>query len=298
MKVVSETGRIKISNACAAIGIFDGVHRGHQYLLKRMLRKAEALKAKSLVITFFPHPAHVLKPEVKLGYLVSFAHRMKLLEDLGVDICVVIRFTRKFAGIEPENFVRDTLIRGLGARAIFVGEDFRFGRDRAGDVKLFERLSGVYEYHMQAVPALMDGGEAISSTRIRRLIAAGDLSGARRLLGRPFSVLGKVVKGSGRGRNLGYPTANVHYECDIVPPHGVYAVRIKWKGQALKGAANLGLRPTFKTKKPKLHLEVYIFDFNRNLYGQTIEVEFIQPIRQEQTFPSPQALIAQIQKDI
>ena len=185
--------------ACAAIGIFDGMHRGHQYLLGAMLRKAATLKAQSMVITFFPHPVHVLRPDIRLGYMVSFAHRLRLLERAGVQVCVIIPFTRQFALIDPQAFIRDVLVKRLRVRAIFTGEDFRFGRDRAGDVELFKQLASVYGYQMYAVPALASGGHPISSTRIRGLITAGELGAARRLLGRPFSVLGKVIRGRGRG---------------------------------------------------------------------------------------------------
>lgn len=289
---------ITLKNTVAAIGIFDGLHRGHRYLLERMLAQARAFKAKSMAITFFPHPAHVLRPDVKLGYLMSLPHRLKLLEGLGVDICLVIHFDKKIAAIDPESFVRDMLVRRLGVRAIFVGRDFRFGRDRAGDITLLQGLSSVYGYHMRAVPALMQGKEPISSTRLRRLVAAGDLIKTKQLLGRPFSVLGKVVRGRGRGKGLGYPTANVEYGSHIVPPLGVYAVRVFWKNKTLEGVANLGLRPSFKDKDPKIHLETHIFDFKQDLYGQVIEVFFIKKIRDEKKFSSPAELAAQITKDI
>ncbi len=297
MKVIYGTGQLDLKKAALAIGIFDGMHRGHQYLIRKMVTRARALKAVPVVVTFFPHPAHVLRPGVKLGYLVSFAHRMQLMEELGVKLCVVVRFNKKVAAVEPEAFIRDVLVKRLGARAIFVGEDFRFGRNRAGDTELFNSLASRYGYTMHAIKALKSGSEAVSSTRIRALIAGGDLSGAKRLLGRPFSILGPVVHGKGRGKKLGFPTANVQYECDVLPPNGVYAVRVKHHNKILKGVANLGLRPSFKEKDPKVHLEVFLFDFKIDLYGKIIEVEFIKNIRSERMFQDPQELIAQIKKD-
>ena len=297
MKVISgRLDKIRFQKTCVAIGIFDGVHRGHQYLLKAMLSKAT--HAKSVVITFFPHPVHVLRPDLQLGYLVSLQHRLKLLEALGVDACIVINFTKKFARIEPQAFIRDTLVKRLGAKAIFVGEDFHFGRNRAGDVKLFEQLAPKYGYEMHGMPALMAGGTPISSTRIRKLVTTGKLSATEKLLGRPFSMLGQVIKGSGRGKELGFPTANVAYESSILPPNGVYAVRVFWKNKILKGAANLGLRPSFREINPHVHLEVYILDFKQDFYGQSLEVQFIKKIRSEKKFASSQALIRQIKTDV
>ena len=298
MKVISLNDKVRLTNTCAALGIFDGVHLGHRYLLNAMRSKAKQLKAKSMVITFFPHPAHVLRPDVQLNYLVSMEHRLQLLEDLGVDVCIVIPFTKKFAQVEPESFIRNVLVKRLGVRAIFVGEDFRFGRNRAGDVELFERLANECHYDMHAMPALRQGKDAVSSTRVRALITAGKIGSAEKLLGRPFSVLGEVMHGKGRGKGLGYPTANVAYDGGgILPPNGVYAVQVIWKNKILNGVANLGTRPSFKEKNPKVHLEVYIFDFNLSLYGQIIEVNFIRNIRSERKFENPQELIRQIKKD-
>ncbi len=298
MKVIFKASEAKLRSTVAAIGIFDGLHRGHQLLLNRMLKKAHALKAQSMVITFFPHPAHVLKPEIKLGYLVSLEHRLKLLAGMGVDICLVMPFTKKFAHIEPQNFIRNFLVKRLNVKAVFVGEDFRFGRNRAGDINLFKLLAMECGYEMHAVEALKQGNEPISSTRLRRLIAEGNLKEAKQLLGRPFSVFGIVVKGEGRGKLLGFPTANVNYQNDIMPPQGVYAVRVLWKNKTLMGVANLGQRPTFKSRDLKVHLEVYIFDFQSHFYGDIIEVEFIAKIRDERKFPTLNALIEQINKDI
>lgn len=281
-----------------ALGIFDGVHIGHQHLITAMIRKAKDLKVRSMVITFFPHPAHVLVPRLKLGYLVPLAHRLKLLEDLGVQECVVMEFTKDFAQVKPEAFIRGVLAEKYGAKAIFVGEEFRFGKNRAGDVALFKKMASTCGYTMHAVKPVNEGGSPVSSTRLRALIPSGDLPAAEKLLGRPFSVRGKVVKGDGRGAVLGFPTANVEYHADILPPDGVYAVRAQLNSKTFKAVANLGMRPSFAADAPKRLLEVHIFDVHRNLYGQELEIEFIQRIRPERKFASPQDLIEQIQRDV
>ena len=202
MKVISLNGtsKLHLKKTCAAIGIFDGVHRGHQYLIKQMLATAQRLGARPMVITFFPHPAHVLKPDLKLGYLTSLADRFSLLSDLGIATCVVVAFNRSFAKVQPQKFIKDILVKQLGVKAVFVGEDFRFGKDRRGDIVLLQKLASQYGYEMHTVSAFKQGRAIISSTRIRQLVGAGKLNEAARLLGRRVSISGVVVKGSERGR--------------------------------------------------------------------------------------------------
>jgi riboflavin kinase / FMN adenylyltransferase len=299
MKVISLSGssKLRLKKTCAVIGIFDGMHRGHQYLIKQMLACACRLGARPIIITFFPHPAHVLRPDLKLGYLTSLQDRFRLMDDLGVAACLVIPFDRSFAGIQPEKFIKDILVKKLGVKAVFVGDDFRFGKDRSGDTALFQRLGPQYGYEMHAVSGLKQGGDVISSTRIRQLVGAGKLKEAARLLGRGVSVSGAVVKGSKRGKGLGFPTANIAYEADILPPQGVYVVKVLLGKKEYPGMANIGTRPSFEKQVSKLHLEVHILDFSKNIYGKRLEVEFLKKIRNEKKFPGPQALIRQIQKD-
>jgi riboflavin kinase/FMN adenylyltransferase len=286
-----------LKKTCAAIGIFDGVHRGHQYLIRQMLSTARRLKLKPIVITFFPHPAHVLRPDLKLGYLTSMVDRFRLLNDLGVAACVVVPFNRAFAKIQPERFIKDALVKKLGVKAVFVGEDFRFGKNRSGDIALFQKLALENGYEAHAVTALKQGREVISSTRIRKLIGEGKLNDAANLLGRAVAVSGSVVKGEQRGKGLGFPTANIAYEPDILPPQGVYVVKVLIGKKTYSAMANLGIRPTFENRISKLHLEVHIFDFAKNIYGKHVQVEFLKKIRSEKKFSGPRALIRQIKKD-
>ncbi len=298
MKVIYGFGRARLKHSCIAIGIFDGLHRGHQLLLAAMVKEAKRLKAVPVVITFFPHPAHVLSSRTELGYLVSLHHRFELLKVMGVKLCFVIRFTPQFAAIEPEIFIHEDLVGRLGAKAVFIGADFRFGKDRRGDVALFKKMGEACGFTTHGIAPLKSGSAPISSTRLRALVASGKLNDTKRLLGRPFSIIGEVVKGHGRGRKLGYPTANLKTESDILPPNGIYAVRVIIKGKQFNGAASLGLRPTFKEKSPKVLLEVYILDFNKNIYGQTLEVFFIHKIRNERAFATPDDLIRAMQDDV
>jgi len=299
MKVISLSGnsKLQLKKTCAAIGIFDGVHRGHQFLIQKMLLTARRLGAKPIVITFFPHPAHVLRPDIKLGYLTSLEDRFHRLRDLGVAACLVVPFNRSFARIQPEKFIKDILVKKLGVKAIFVGEDFRFGKDRSGDSALFQKLSLEYGYEMHTVSALKQGRVIISSTRIRQLIGENKLNEAAKLLGRRVSISGLVIKGSKRGKSLGFPTANVSYETDILPPQGVYVVKALLGKKEYPAIANIGTRPSFENQILKLHLEVHILDFSKNIYGQRLEVEFLKKIRNEKRFTTPQDLIQQIKKD-
>ena len=299
MKVISLSGRSKLhlKNTCAAIGIFDGVHRGHQSLIKQMTARARRLGAKPIVITFFPHPIHVLRPDLKFGYLSSLSDRTRWLEELGVEFCVIVPFNRSFARILPERFVHDTLVKKLGVKALFVGDGFCFGKDRSGDTSLLKELGAKYGYEMHIVPALKQGRAVISSTRIRQLISIGRLHEAAKLLGRDIIVSGKIVKGSQRGKGLGFPTANVAYEADIVPAQGVYLVKAVLGKNEYPAIANIGTRPSFDKQISRLHLEVHILDFSKNIYGRVLEVRFLKRIRNEMKFSSPEQLIKQIHKD-
>jgi len=299
MKVIYGLGKLKapLKNTCCAIGIFDGLHRGHQYLIGQMIKKAKQLKARSMVITFFPHPAHVLRPDIDLPYLVSLPQRLKLIEQMGVDICVVIGFNNSFATIEPQGFITDVLCKRLGVKAVFVGEDFRFGRKRQGDAALFRACSEKCGYTFHAVGAVTSAGQVISSTRLRQLIAQGQLSKARQLLGRRFTVEGNVVAGSRRGRKLGYPTANVSTDQQVLLPRGVYVVQVRIATQQFNAIANIGTRPSFQEKEKKVHLEVYVLDVQKNFYGKKVTVEFIKKIRDEKMFNSAEELITQIRRD-
>lgn len=299
MKVIYVVGRSKLEfkKPFLAIGVFDGVHRGHQMLIHQVVQKARASGGTSVVMTFDPHPVHVLHPQIDCPFLVNVSHRLKLIEALGVDICMVVRFTKKFSHLTTERFIRDYLVNRIHPQEVFVGDDFRFGHYRSGDLDFFQEAANRYGFKVTIVPAVKFNKEPISSTRIRKLIADGKFLAASRLLGRRVSVLGTVVKGDSRGKKLGFPTANLECGCDPLIPPGVYIVCATLGKNTLKGIANIGFRPSFYTKKQKALFEVHIFDFNKNIYGREMIVEIIQKLRDEKEFLTQEALIAQIKAD-
>ncbi len=287
--------RLKRRPRAAAIGIFDGVHRGHRKILSTVLREAKRSGSKSMVITFDPHPHKVLHPRSKHPILMSLAHRLRFFRQLGVDETLVVPFNKKFAGIGHEAFLRKWLLGRLGLRFLCTGSDFRFGFKGAGDRIYLKQKARPLGYRFITVRALKQGRETISSTRIRRLIESGDLGKAGRMLGRPVSVYGTVVRGRGRGRSVGFPTANLDPHHETLPPGGVYAAWGDLNGRILKGVLNIGPRPTFGDRQKSL--EVHFFHFHKNIYGRELELIFVSRLRATRRFNSRRALAAAIAQD-
>lgn len=280
------------------IGIFDGVHRGHQALLERVVRIARRRGGTAGALTFHPHPLVVLAPERAPRLLISLQHRLLLLERFGVDVTVVVPFTTDVASVEPESFVEQILVGRFAVKQVITGETFRFGRGGRGDITLLRSVADRHHVLVETVGAVMDGDQPISSTAIRDAIEQGDLERAARLLGRPASVLGQVVSGSGRGRRLGFPTANLSIGEEVAPPRGVYAVTVRLNGAVHSGVANVGVRPTFGEVHHEPIVEVHLLDFSGTLYGRRLEVTFLVKIRDERSFTSPEALARQIARDV
>jgi riboflavin kinase/FMN adenylyltransferase len=286
-----------------SIGVFDGVHLGHQAILAANRARAGALGAIPAVITFRRHPKRVLlgrEPRT----LTSLEHRLELFRQAGVEHVLVLSFDEALRELEPEEFVERYALEALGARAFVLGFDSKFGRDRRGTPELLKRLG----YDVEVVREVLVSGRAVSSTAIREAVELGDLEGARRMLGRPVAVLGTVVAGDGRGRTLGFPTANLNLHHELHPPQGVYAgwARV-FRRERPEGArehaavANVGLRPTVAREAPhqrEPHFEVHLLDFEGDLYGANIEFRFEARLRAEQRFESLAALSAQIQEDV
>ncbi len=278
-----------------AIGIFDGVHRGHQKILKAMLRQASQKKLTPLVLTFDPHPIKILKPSAAHPIIMSLAHRLRFLESMGIQETLVIYFDKKFAAISHPDFLTKLLIKKLGMKSLSVGHDFRFGRGGQGDILFLKKESKALDTHLQVVSPLTFKNEIISSTRIRQLVERGDLSKATQMLGRPVSVYGTVVRGRGRGKSLGFPTANLNPHHETLPPGGVYAAWGYLGKRKLKGVIHIGQRPTFKDRQATL--EVHFLNFHEKIYGSDIELIFVKRLRETRAFESPQALITAIRKD-
>lgn len=284
----------KFDKPVVVLGVFDGVHLGHRQILKTAAKLAHFNKRKSIAITFYPHPQ-------KQESLYSLSHRLNLINEMGVDICIVVKFTADFAQISPEDFIRKILVEKLNASYVFVGNNFRFGKNAKGDLSLLKKMSKIYKFKLKNFLVKKSGNQEISSTYIRRLITSGKLNQAQALLASPVTVLGTVVKGISLASKLGYPTANINPHHEILPPSGVYAVKVIFNKKIYNGVCNIGKKPTVLIKYASLvdkHVEVYIFDFNKNIYGKDLMIQFIAKIRNEKKFSSLNDLSAQIQKDV
>lgn len=280
----------KLKDTVVVIGVFDGVHRGHCYLIKKALAAAQNLNKKLVCITFYPHP----KGE---PCLISLKHRLNLIAQLGVRNCVVIRFNKSFARISAQGFIKNILLKMFRPRLIFVGENFHFGYKASGTARLLRHFEKDFGYKVKAVKELTYAGEKISSRALRALITGGQLKEAEKLLGRPVAVLGTVIKGQKRGRLVGYPTANINPHHEVLPKEGVYAVRVLYRERKYNGLCNIGRRPTFGRAIDSKTIEAHLFNFRKNIYGQDLEIQFAERIRDERKFPSLISLAAQIHKD-
>ena len=282
------------------VGNFDGVHRGHQALVAAATRAARSHGGLAVVLTFDPHPSHVLSPHRAPEALMTVEQKAEILGGLGVDRLAVLPFTRALAEKTADDFARSVLYECLGARAVVVGASFRFGRHRQGDAARLTELGRTLGFSVEAVGAVLHEGAPISSTRIREAVARGEIEAASELLGRRYFIDGRVRSGDGRGRTIGFPTANLELLGEAVPGGGVYAawVRVPPGGTSSPKPAvvNVGYRPTFGGGD--LLVEVHLLDFSGDLYGQTLRVEFVDKLRDEQAFPGVEALKAQIALDV
>jgi len=280
------------------IGNFDGVHLGHQAMVARLEAAAAARKLPACVMTFEPHPREFFTPADAPARLTTLRDKVEQLTTLGVDRVYVCRFNGRFARQSPEAFVRDVLMQRLGVQWLLVGDDFRFGAKRAGDVALLQRLQPETGMHVESMATVAVDGVRASSTAVRDALAAGDLETVSRLLGRPFSIAGRVIGGDRLGRQLGFPTANVHMTLNRPPLTGIFAVEAHGLGPVpVRGAASLGVRPTV-TDANRPTLEVFLFDFERDIYGTRVRVDFLRKLRDEAKYPTLDALKSQIARDV
>lgn len=280
------------------VGSFDGVHRGHQAVLREVAERARRTGRASVLVSFEPHPLEVVNPQAAPPRLTTGVERLEILAQTPIDYLVLLRFDRRLAGLSPEAFVREVLIERCRVRELVIGHDHGFGRGRSGDVETLRRLGAEAGFAVDVVPPVELGdGQPVSSTRIRRLVAGGDLRTAAGLLGRPYQVSGQVGEGERRGRLLGVPTINLASlpPHKLLPPDGVYAVWVEWKGGRVGGMMNQGAKPTFVDGRRTL--EAHLFGFAGDLYGEWVRIEWVERIRDTQRFASAQQLQEQLARD-
>ena len=277
-------------------GVFDGIHLGHQAVINTLLKHAAHDNLTSVLVGFYPHPLAFLAPERCPPLLTPLPKRVEILQQFGVDEIVMLSFDAQIASMSPEAFVERVLLEKCRAKHIVVGYACQFGKNRAGNAERLVELSNGYAFDVSVVPPTEIDGAPVHSTRIREALAQGDLQQSSQLLGRPYSLIGTVVHGDGRGREIGFPTANIETQNQVYPPNGVYAIRAKLEERWLDGVLNIGMRPTFNGVN--IQVEGHFFNFDEIIYGKLVEIFFVKKIRSERKFPNIEFLIQQIQRDI
>ena len=280
------------------IGNFDGVHIGHRQLLKKIKSDCHAKDLKFVVVTFTPHPQKILHPEKEHFLISSYDQRRELLKKSGVEFLIEISFDRDFSTLSPETFLKDYLLNYPALKTIYLGYDFAFGANKKGGHDLAKMICEQRGIEVEIQPKFEHHGHVVSSSLIREKLTSGKIAEVEAILGRPFSLEGMVVKGEGRGKKIGYPTANIQVSSDLIVPHkGVYVTRTTHKGMTYQSVTNIGNNPTFKNGN-QLHIETHLFDFDSEIYGEMLEIEFLHKIRDERKFPTVNDLIDQIKCDV
>ncbi|MDB0034688.1 bifunctional riboflavin kinase/FAD synthetase [bacterium] len=279
------------------IGNFDGVHRGHAEVISKLVKKARKLNVPATLMTFEPQPQEMFRGDSAPARLSTLRDKIVLLEELGIDRLVCINFNTKFAEMSAKDFIEKLLVKSLGVKYLVVGDDFCFGKARVGNFEMLRTSGEQHQFAVVSMQSFLLGDKRVSSTEIRELLVKGKMEQARRLLGHPFILCGRVAHGQKIGRTLGFPTANIALKRQVSPVRGVFAVKLYWdNSNVYDGVANVGFRPTVNGQK--CQLEVHIFDFDGDLYGRTVEVELVAKIRDEQPFQSLEALKTQINNDV
>jgi riboflavin kinase/FMN adenylyltransferase len=281
-----------------AIGVFDGVHRGHQAVISTSASHAQSADGAAVVVTFDPHPEKVLRSKTAPRLLTATQHKIALIRELGVQHLLVINFDKQFAATPAEDFVGQLATHSRPLHEICVGHEWSFGKDRRGNLDLLKKLGARLGFDVVGIPPVTVNGTVVSSTAIRKAVEDGDLTRAAVLLGREYTILGTVTHGDDLGKKLGFPTANLSAHNEQFPPDGVYLAEARFEGALYRGLVNLGYRPTVSTNKSNRVLEIHLLDFNRNMYGQNLEVRFLRYLRAEKKFESLDALVRQINLDV
>src|SRR5687767_507439 len=278
------------------LGVFDGLHLGHQLVMRTVVERARAVEAVPTVITFDPHPRAILHPESAPPHLQTLDQKIESFGVMGIEQAIVINFTRDFARVSAAEFLRDVVHERLQAREVYLGRGFAFGRDREGDINLLREVSGRLGFRADEVPEVRLRGQRISSSRIRELLASGRVNLARRMLGRPYGVEGRVIRGAERGRTIGFPTANLHPQNRVIPRRGVYVTATLIEGAWRRSVTNVGVRPTFESEAEP-SVETYVMDWGGDLYGDVVRVRFLRRLRDERRFTSVDELKRRIDAD-
>lgn len=299
MKQLSQANDLNNNQkVCLAIGMFDGVHLGHQKVLQNAINAASQSDAISVAVTFDQHPANIISPKNAPSLIQTQAQRNRSIELLGVDAILIIKFNEAFSRKTGKSFIQE-LAQGFGSiHSISVGNDFMFGHNRDGNFQLLQKLSQELNFLTYGLQPVKLNGQIVSSTRIRSALINGKIDDAKQMLGRKFSIEGPVVKGDGKGREIGFPTANIDTKNLILPPNGVYASYTKFNGKTHKSLLNIGVRPTIIKPNPSIQVEAHILKFNENIYDQVIDIELIDKLRNEMKFESIEELKKQISCDI
>jgi len=284
------------SSPVVTIGSYDGLHLGHQVIIKRVIERARSEGGDAVVLTFEPHPVKFLHPELKIPLITPNQKKMLLLERFGIDCTINLPFTTDLAHLSAEEFIEEIVLDRIAPRWVVIGFNFTFGKERTGTAADLKKMGERLGFGVDIVPPFTVNDHVVSSTRIRELIAEGRIQEANRMLGRDFFILGKVIHGHARGKGLGFPTANLEITSDLYPKKGVYAAAVTQGEETYSGVVNIGTNPTFDDKE--FAVEVFLFDYEGDLYGKELQVALVDRLRDEQTFPSPDALVRQIEKDI
>jgi riboflavin kinase/FMN adenylyltransferase len=278
------------------VGVFDGLHIGHQAVIQQVLTQSEKFNLASLVLTFDPPPLAFLAPERCPPALTTLSKKIEILDQLGVDGVVFARFDAYLQQMSPDAFVQQVLLQRLHAKQVIIGYDWQFGKGRSGNAEALRQLGDQYQFSVMIVGPVQLHGMPVHSTRVREAIAGGNLNLVSDLLGRRYSIMGEIVLGDGRGRQIGFPTANIDAGNQMLPPSGVYAIQVKLEGRMFNGVMNMGTRPTFDGEE--FQIETHLFDFEQMVYGKKMEIFFIEKIRDERRFPNPEILVNQIKQDV
>lgn len=298
MQIIRDLNRLNkpFPYPVVTLGNYDGVHLGHRQIFGQVIESARRHNGTAIIFTFEPHPLQVLSPSTCPPLLNTFRRKMELFEIFGIDLVICAEFTREFASTSPEDFVKEILVGKIGAKELFVGYDYAFGRGKQGTTEALIQMSGQYHFKVSVVQAYTLNGEVVSTTRIRELVQEGQMEDVERMLGRFYATEGIVVPGDHRGKSLGFPTANIDPHNQFYPKPGVYAVQVEHRGRRWNGVANIGTHPTFG--EGKVTIEVHVFDFHEEIYGQFVRILYAKRIRDEIAFKDKEALVRQIREDI